>query len=285
MRGMFLGLSGVIGRLVGFIAAYLVAFFFRLSLAEFISSNIDIRLPLIALQMISGFLLFVGTLFVASLLVSSLLQLCGRLIPGLKAILDNDALAGKIAGASINGTLAAFVVLLGIWGFGKVSNSANQDDPLQQFANRVGETVFAGIQSNDNFSLQTLRQTYSSSFIQSNNGSSNATANSPKRQPQYRTGSAEIISSNDPSKVLRIESVNEIRPITQQPEPKLDIAQLIEMAPMDGSLMESQQVKDLLNNPEIRKMALEQIQKNPEKLQQILNNPQLRELFETLSSK
>ncbi|KKK46722.1 hypothetical protein LCGC14_3162390, partial [marine sediment metagenome] len=101
MRGMFLGFSGVIGRLVGFGLGYYVAYSYRSQLAEFISNNTQISLPAIVIQMMSGLVLFMATLFVSGLLINALFKMIGKIIPGFKAIMDKESLGGKITGATV----------------------------------------------------------------------------------------------------------------------------------------------------------------------------------------
>lgn len=95
MRGLFLGFSGVIGRLVGFGLGYYVAYSYRAQLAQFVSNSTEISLPAIVIQMMSGLALFLATLFISGLLISALFKLIGKVIPGFKAIMDKESLGGK----------------------------------------------------------------------------------------------------------------------------------------------------------------------------------------------
>ena len=72
------------------------------------------------------------------------------------AIVDNKSVGGKIAGATLNGAIAAALVLLGIWGFSLATNQQNPDDPLQSIANEFGETIFGTIADRGDLSIQSF---------------------------------------------------------------------------------------------------------------------------------
>ncbi len=268
VRGMFLGFSGVIGRLLGFAAGYFVAYSYRVEVAEFITQNTSISLPAIALQMMSGLGLFIVTMFVTGLLVSAIFKLLGSTIPLFKAIVDNDSLGGKVAGASLNGAIAAAIVLLGIWGFGQATNQPPSNDPLYQIANQFGDKVYGLIADGEDFNLQGFSHSFSQTI---SNGQ--VTSSTSSTTSYSNTGTA-VISNG--GKTLSIESVREVLEQANQHSGDLDTAQLLN----------NPQLQNLINNPELRDMALKQLENNPEQLQdiqqQIMNNPQLLELMQRL---
>ncbi len=270
VRGMFLGFSGVIGRLLGFAAGYFVAYSYRLQLAEFITQNTSISLPSIALHMMSGLGLFIVTMFITGLAVSALFKLLGSVLAVFKAIVENDSLGGKVAGATLNGAIAAVVVLLGIWGFGQATNQQNHNDPLHQIANQFGDTVFGMITGNENLDFQSFNHSFSQTISNGQVVSSSSSSSS------YSSSGSAVIS--DGSKTLSIESVREVLEKAEQNPGALDSAEILNHP----------QLQNMINNPELREMALKQLENNPEQLQQIqqqiMNNPKLLEIMQRLQS-
>lgn len=268
LRGMSLGFSGVIGRLLGFPLGYLAAYNYRAQLAEFITLNTGISLPSIALQMMSGLGLFIVTMFITGLVVSALFKLLGTVIPIFKAIADNNSVGGKVAGATLNGAIATAIVLLGIWGFGQVTHQQDSNDPLQQIANQFGDKVFGMIANGDDLNAQRFSQSFSQT-------TSNGQVISSSSASYSNIGSAVI---TDGSKIFSIDSVREMLQQAGQNANGINTAEPVN----------NPQLQNLINNPELRDMVLQQLKNSPEQLQniqqQLINNPQLLELMQRLQS-
>ena len=268
LRGMSLGFSGVIGRLLGFPLGYLAAYNYRAQLAEFITLNTGISLPSIALQTMSGLGLFIVTMFITGLVVSTLFKLLGTVIPIFKAIADNNSVGGKVAGATLNGAIAAAIVLLGIWGFGQVTHQQDSNDPLQQIANQFGDKVFGMIANSDDLNAQRFSQSFSQTTSNGQVISSSSTSYS-------NIGSAVI---TDGSKTFSIDSV---RKMLQQAGQNANGINTADPA-------NNPQLQNLINNSELRDMVLQQLKNSPEQLQniqqQLIENPQLLELMQRLQS-
>ena len=264
VRGMFLGFTGVISKLISLFLAYVVAFSFRYQLAVFLSENTSITLPITALQIVSGVILFFGTLFLSGFVISWLFKSLGNVIPGFNSLLDKDSLGGKITGATVNGLIGAAIVLIGIWGYGKFSSSYNPDDTLHKVANRFGDTLFSVVANNADVGI--------SSFSTSQSTSTYVKTDSKKGTATTSTGSAFIVSSSNPEKSLSIESIREV----------------VESSGIDPNSLpidtNSENMQALMNNTEVREKALEYLQENPQKIQEALNNPQLRQLLEQLTT-
>lgn len=263
VRGMFLGFSGVIARLVGFALGYLVAYHFRNPLAAYITSHSDIALPPIALQMISGLVLFIATMLISSALIKSLFKLLGKLLPGFNFLGSKDSTGSRLAGATVNGLIAAAVVLMGIWGYGKLSGKLNPEDELQLFANRFGDTVFTMVNDHTELDIQSFSTTRSYQHRVS------SSQNSPAVTTRTTTGTAYIVSSDNPQKQLSIEQIREVIETNSD-----------QLGSLVANPDNSTQLQELINNSELRDMALRQLQNNPEQFQQLLNNPQLQKMLE-----
>lgn len=274
VRGMFLGFTGVVGKLIGFLLAYIIAFSFRNQLAVFISENTSISLPVTALQIAAGLVLFFGTLFLTGFLISMLFKSLGKVIPGFNKLVDKDSLGGKITGATLNGLIGAAIVLIGIWGYGKFANTSNPDDKLQNIANRFGDTLFSVVKNNADIGIQSF-SSYSSSSYSLSTQSTSTDANTDKKKSSVTTstGSAFIVSSSNPEKTISIENIQEIIESSG-----------IELDTNSVDINNEENMQNLLNNPEIRDKALQYLQDNPQKIQEVLSNPQLKQLLETLSS-
>ena len=268
LRGMSLGFSGVIGRLLGFPLGYLAAYNYRAQLAEFITLNTGISLPSIALQTMSGLGLFIVTMFITGLVVSTLFKLLGTVIPIFQAIADNNSVGGKVAGATLNGAIAAAIVLLGIWGFGQVTHQQDSNDPLQQIANQFGDKVFGMIANSDDLNAQRFSQSFSQTTSNGQVISSSSTSYS-------NIGSVVI---TDGSKTFSIDSVREMLQQAGQNANGINTAD-----PANNP-----QLQNLINNSELRDMVLQQLKNSPEQLQniqqQLIENPQLLELMQRLQS-
>lgn len=284
LRGLFLGLNGVIGRVTGIVLGYYLAYSYRDQLAIVLRNYLELELPIIGFQVISGLLIFVVTLFVTGLIVNLALSMLGGLIPPLGTLTHKDNISSKVAGAIVNGCLGVAIGLLAIWGYGMLSGKPLQGDLVTDTANRFGNFIFATIESSANgklshFSLGNITQTISISQLQAltrldNSEPSSATSPpdskaepEPESEPSSR-GTAVIVSSSDPSKRLSIETVRGII------EDKLDSN--------DG--FAPSQLQQLIANPETSQQVLQQMQNSPQQLQAILNNPQLRELMDKLNN-
>ena len=292
LRGFFLSVTGVIGRLLGFILGYFIAYQFRGSLATVLSTQLGLELPAMVLQMISGLILFISVVFLTGLVVNAAFKTLGTIIPPLKAVTDKDSTTGKIIGAGLNGSLAAVIGLLLIWGIDQFRQNT-PDEFTHNLAWSLGNSIFGEIDP-QNWNIQKLTQfsssvngstistmtqviSQSSSSGSSSSMGSNTLTTSGKT---YSTGTATITSANDPAHSLSIETSREV------------IEQVLENNPQaTEQLLQSQEVKAILDNPQLRDQAMQEIQNNlssgeiaPEQIQQFLNNPQLRQLMEQLST-
>ncbi|ARN74642.1 hypothetical protein [Oceanicoccus sagamiensis] len=272
VRGMFLGFSGVIGRLLGFALGYFVAYSYREQLALFISQNTTINLPPVALQMMSGLGLFIATMLVTGLAVSTIFKLLGHIIPLFKTIVDNDSLGGRVAGATLNGAIAAAIVLLGMWGVGQFTQKTDPNDPLQKIANQFGDTVFGAISDNGDFNIQGFSKSFSQTISNGQIISTTSTSTS-----YTNTGGTATIGNLSNS--LSIDTVREVLEQAGNGNTTIDTS----------ALLNNPQLQNMINNPEFRDMAVQQMENNPDQLQaiqqQIMNNPQLRELMQQLQAR
>lgn len=295
LRGFFLGISGVIGRLTGFILGYYISYQFQSSLAIFINTQLGLDLPILVLKILSGLLLFFGTMYLSSLAINTAFKLLSQIIPPIKAILDKNSMASKVIGATINASLATVVTLLLIWGVDQFRQST-PDELTHQVAQHVGNTLIGSLNTDDwsiekfsQFSTNTLnastittmtqvfsqRSTPSPSIITAPN---NTLSTSKKSNHK---GSATITSMADPAKTLSIDTTREV------------IEQVLENNPQaTQQLLQSPQIQAILNDPQLRDSAMQELQNNLNsgqfstgQLQQLLNNPQLRELLEQLGAK
>ena len=271
VRGMFLGFAGVIGRVAGIVCGYWAAYSYRHQLAEFVASQASISIPGIVIEAVSGFALFFGGMIAGSLVVAGLFKSIAGAVPGLKVLANKGSLPSKCAGAVTNSALAVAIVLSGIWGYGLASGNFDHSDPLQQHAKRFGESVFSIVQKYSDLSLADLD---SNSLQLKNLLAPAANSTQPpalERSPQSSSvrGSAVIRSESNPKKTLSINStthiISEAEDNNQQPQ------QLV-----------SGTIATMLNHQELLGKAQQQLEENPELLQQILNTPQLKTLLEFL---
>ena len=271
VRGMFLGFAEVIGRVAGIVCGYWAAYSYRHQLAEFVASQASISIPGIVIEAVSGFALFFGGMIAGSLVVAGLFKGIAGAVPGLKVLANKGSLPSKCAGAVTNSALAVAIVLSGIWGYGLASGNFDHSDPLQQHAKRFGESVFSIVQKYSDLSLADLD---SNSLQLKNLLAPAANSTQPpalERSPQSSSvrGSAVIRSESNPKKTLSINStthiISEAEDNNQQPQ------QLV-----------SGTIATMLNHQELLGKAQQQLEENPELLQQILNTPQLKTLLEFL---
>ena len=271
VRGMFLGFAGVIGRVAGIVCGYWAAYSYRHQLAEFVASQASISIPGIVIEAVSGFALFFGGMIAGSLVVAGLFKSIAGAVPGLKVLANKGSLPSKCAGAVTNSALAVAIVLSGIWGYGLASGNFDHSDPLQQHAKRFGESVFSIVQKYSDLSLADLD---SNSLQLKNLLAPAANSTQPpalERSPQSSSvrGSAVIRSESNPEKTLSINStthiISEAEDNNQQPQQ-----------------LASGTIATMLNHQELLGKAQQQLEENPELLQQILNTPQLKTLLEFL---
>jgi uncharacterized membrane protein required for colicin V production len=145
IRGFFLGFVAVIARLLGIMLGYYVAFSYRYPLAEFIDAQTSLDSSPLFLQIATGAGLFFSTLFITSLIVSAIVKLISKLIPSSRELFDRQSPASRVFGSGCNGLLGATIVLIGLWGYGLLIDSPNPPDPLQKFANQVGDSLLSSI--------------------------------------------------------------------------------------------------------------------------------------------
>ncbi len=305
LRGLFLGLNGVIGRIVGIVLGYYLAYSYRDQLAGVLRNNLELDIPIVGFQVISGLLIFVVTLFVTGLVVNLALSMLGGLIPPLRTLTDKDNMSSKVAGAIVNGCLGVAIGLLAIWGYGMLSGKPLKGDLVTDTANRFGNFIFSTIESSGSFSLnnfslnplslnnlslnnvsqhnpgqsgstptislsqlQSLSQLLNTNKLQTTDSESGSESNTRPAPTSSSRGTAVIVSASDPTRRLSIETVRDII------EDKLETND--QLAPSE--------LQQLIANPEASQQALQQMQNSPQQVQAILNNPQLRELMEILNN-
>ena len=270
VRGMFLGFTGVIGRATGVICGYWVAYSYRHELAELITSHVNISLPSMAIEAISGLILFFSAMIVSNLIVTGLVKGIATVIPGFKTLANKESLASKCAGAITNGILAIAIVLLGMWGYGLASGNVDHSDPLQHYANRFGEATLATVKQYSNLTLPDVDR----NSLQLTNilkPSTQSGVMEPLRKQSSTRGTATIRSELNPAKTLSIDSTT-------------DIIREFGNGNNELSLPNSEIAGELLNNQLLRDMAQQKIEANPKLLKNILEHPQLKTLLELLQN-
>ena len=256
-RGFFLGLPGVIARLLGMLCAYIIAFSYRGELAQLLAARSDSGLPPLLFQVISSAILFFGTLVLVSLTVIGLFKLLVKLFPSLGGLLSKEATGGRIAGALFNGAIGAGLVLAGIWLYGLTLGKDQHPDSLQQVANRFGDTLvdIAGLWLKD----------------QPGHRDSHSVVTSVVTS---KKGTAEIISEESPEKRVLVERIQEV---VESATSSGDTSEL-------QALLQSPQVKKLANDPALQQKLMKLLQDNPQQTMEALNNPKIRELLEQMNS-
>lgn len=280
-RGYFLGLAGVFARVLGLLCGYFVGFSYRSDLANIIAARSDSGAHPIVLQMISGALLFFGTMFLVSFAVIGLFRLLAKLLPFFRAILTKEAMASRVAGATLNAVIAAMLVLSGLYIYGLTLGKNQPPDDLQRLANRFGLTMVNLAQSiiaeEDRPTKDSITEgsmsLISSALDSAGNLNRADSSTTPQSTNKRAKGTAEIISMEDPQHRVLIEKVREVFN-DQSGDQELDLQ----------SLLHDEDLKDLANNPQLRDQAMEYLQSNPEKMLEVLNNPKFRELLEQWES-
>ena len=269
LRGAFAGLSGVIGKLLGIALGYIAAWQYRAPLAVWVQQQTQLSLPKTVIEIGCGLLLFITTLFVVSKLIAALFTLLAKHIPFTRMLTDKEAVSGKIAGAMVNGSLAGIVFLLGLYVFGKFYSGADHSEPVQQLANRLGDSVYRLTSETSNLSFSSITNVMTQSQAVATNSQENSTSST--QSVKTLRGTATITSSDDPGKTLSIETFSEVIEEIQNSEPG---------AVQD--LLNSDNMQAIIQNPKLRKTALEQLKNNPDQLQELLNNPQISDLINRL---
>ncbi len=260
-RGFFLGLPGVVARLVGLLAGYVIAFSYRRDLATALAAHSDGGLHPVVLQVVSSAVLFFGTLFLVSWVIGSLFKLLSRLLPPLRGLFTREATGSRIAGSALNGAIAACIVLTGLWAYGLTLGKDREPDDLQRVANRFGDTLLAVARGwlDDERPAKPATGTVSDT----------AANTAPQRSER---GTAEIVSSENPERRVFVEQVREV--LADKPNPDSDLQ----------SLLQNGQLQDLVNDPAVREQALQYMQENPQQLMEALNNPRFRQLMEQMQA-
>jgi hypothetical protein len=251
-RGYFLALPGVIGRCLGLILAYLVAYQYHQLVADWLSTLVNSPIPPLAFKIIAGSGLFFITLIATSLLIKLACHGLIKLIPFLSPLLDKTALTSRVAGAAGNSAIAVALVLIGLWGYGLI-NKPQAPDALQQVADQFGHALFSNAVNSLNISH------FFSTTITSHQSSGNGSA---------------VIQSD--SKTLRIES---------QPQSNFHDIQLPDVNLQQlGELMQDEQLQQKLQaamqDEELMRKAQEYIKENPQALQEALDSPELQQMIE-----
>ncbi|MEE8056463.1 MAG: CvpA family protein [Pseudomonadales bacterium] len=269
IRGFFRGFPGVVARLLGFILGYVMATVYRNSLATFIAERTTIDLPPQVLQIASSAILFFATLFSVGLIVTGIFSLLTKIIPASQGLLDGKSTISRIFGALSNGFIGAAMVLIALWGYGLVSNNTEPPDTLQTIANTFGDSMLSLVSK-------------TADLITNNSDNSPARKKYPSHTTTahqspviVETGSAEIISASNPDKRISIKTITKL---VEQLNPRTDTATDLDQR------LKSEKVQDLLSDPAIRKMALEQLKNNPDQIMEALNNPKFRELLEQMGN-
>ncbi|GEM_PF-6605097 len=276
VRGMFLGFAGVIGKTAGIIGGYLVAYHYRHPLAELIASHITISLPPAVIAAISGSILFISTMIVTGLAVAMICRAICATIPALNVILNKASWGSKCAGAINNGAIGLALALLGLWAFGLTTGNADHTDPVQANANRFGEAVFLIVSEHTDITLPKLPSSkLTPGTPKLSNRLTSLTEKIRSASPEnshdqsLAQGSAIIQSAADPGKRVSYYPQNNSTTSTSAEGYVL-------------SLIDSKQIEQLTNNPELLDIARKSVGNNPEQLQKILSHPQLRKLLEFL---
>lgn len=263
VRGFFLGLAGVIAKLLGIIGGYFCAIFYRTELAAMINTHIPNSLPDMVLHVISGAVLFFSAMLLISILTAMMFKTLGRIIPPLQPLFDKQSLTGKLAGAISNSFVAVAIVLTSIWALTAYTGKSYAPEPLQSAANKFGRTLFNSVIEHKGFTVLTLQQT---------------SLTNRAVTYQYNRGSATIISASNPEKKLSInttqDTVGAIEPATRDPGRSEKL----------GHLMQNQTVQEFLSNPEIRNSILKQLKDNPEALKSALENVNLQQIIEQIKA-
>jgi uncharacterized membrane protein required for colicin V production len=267
LRGFFLGFSGVIARVSGFILGYYIAYSFRDPVARLITESATVNIQPIVLQVISGTALFFTTFFITGLLVTALFKLLTKLIPALKNLFEKNSTSSRVIGATTNGFIGVAIVLIGLWGYALATDSKQPPDKLQQAANIFGDKLLAIAGS-----LSGIKNNSAPGWF---NKQSKTTTAPTASSPQTTRGSAEISSTADPQRQMKIETITElVNQQTGSANTGIDLQKLLN----------NEKLQELLKDPAMRKMAMDKLNDSPEKMMEALNNPRFRELLDKLNS-
>jgi len=262
-RGFFLATPGVIGRCMGLVLGYLTAFLYHQSVANWLDNLISSPLPPIAFKIIAGSGLFFLVMISTNILVRLLCRGLSKALPFLSPILDKNALTSRLVGAVGNSCIAIALVLIGLWAYGQFSKPQNPDN-LQLAANKFGGVLFAN--AGDFFNTS-----YFSSTQTTVNGNTRTTTTSTRKSTG--TGTAVIQTATE---TIRLEAPHQ-QPRVDSTQQNIDLQQL-------GQLMQNQEVqeqlKTVLNNEQMMKMAEDYIKNNPQALKDAMDNPNIQQLFQ-----
>ena len=256
VRGFFLGFVGVIGKVLGLIAGYFIAISYRSDAAIWVTNNTTVNLPAMVTEIGCGIALFFLTLFIVGMLVNISAGILKKLIPPLKAILDKNSTGARVTGAISNGLLGAAVVLAGIWLYGMIGKNTVQPPQLQRVADTFGNTMFNAIaKTRTDFSLTEV-----TSLTPEISVPQDVIAPTPSN------GNAVIVSESDPQKRLSIQSTHQKNVSSQsiKQDNNLQDTNLLQ-------LLGNGQIQELLNNPQIRQLAIDRLKDNPQQLTEVIN--------------
>jgi uncharacterized membrane protein required for colicin V production len=286
IRGFFLGFVGVIGKAIGLVLGYVLAISYRSDAAIWVSSNTSIssiNLPSMIIEIGCGAALFFAALFTTGFVVSACAGLLKKMIPPLEPILNKDSTAGRTTGAISNALLGAAIVLIGIWIYAMMGKGTVEPPLLQQVANTFGNHFFKVVKQNSSLSLPNFNSPTPAPKVYTASPAALApnTETTTKTTTGTTTGTAVIVSEANPDKKFSIESSYQQILETQGSAEGNDLS----------SMLGNEQLQALLNNPQVRQFAMEQIKSgagpvneisektglSPEQLQQLLENLPLQQ--------
>lgn len=279
VRGIFLGLNGVIARFLGFVGGYYMAYTYRTDLADAIASFPEVTVPDIFLQIASGLVLFFGTMALCSIAVSLLFKLLANIVPGFKKLLAHETTGGKVTGAVLNAGLGAAVALIAIAVFTAFTGKVDKNDQVQALAIQFGDTAFAIAENQSLVKIPSLNTALSKVEL-SGNAANHVNTNATDRNANdadssgnsESRGSIVISSKTNPSMNRSIKIENSTS------------AKLNNTAITDELNLDTSTIKGLLGNSELKNLAQQQIAENPEKVKELLNNPKIQELLKSLGN-
>lgn len=272
IRGFFLGFPRVIARLLGFICAYIASLVGRQPLAELLVEKQLIEISPLILQVLSGAVLFFGTLFLVTLLVTSLFKMAAKIIPGLSELVDKDSPGSRVFGAGTNAMIGAACVLIGLWGYNLFTDKA-PETRLDHIANNLGTNLlaFASQSVGAKPDSRPSSKPQARPTDQITEQAINSTTEDSDTQASIQQQLLSVVSAMSQNKTLS-DSAGTADNHGDGPIGTLNIAELNE-------LLDNPNIKQLLADPALRKMALENMQDNPQQLMDALNNPDFRNLL------
>lgn len=283
IRGFFLGFPRVIARLLGFICGYIVSLSGRQPLANLLLEKQLVEISPLILQVLASAVLFFGTLFLVTVLVTSLFKLTAKVIPGLSELVDKDSPGSRVFGAGTNGFIGAAIVLLGLWGYNLFTDKAPSSQ-LDHIANNLGANLLSFASSAISTKPTNTPQTRPSNKV------APVTVNRPIEDTQ---GSIQERLSSMLGAINQSEEfdapINKLNGnLNNNTNDNNDIMSSLNSTELNSTELNSTELNKLLDNPDIkqlmsdpalRKMALENMQDNPQQLMDALNNPALRDLL------